>query len=266
MTAARFRAAHGPERLLVLPNIWDAGSARLVEQAGAEAIATSSAAVAWAHGHRDGEDLPFDRLVATVEAIARVVSVPVTVDFEGGYGDDPAAVAAAVMRLIEAGAAGVNLEDGGAPPDLLARKLAAVRAAASTRGVDVFLNARTDVYLRRLVPSEQAAAETLARARLYAGAGSDGLFVPGLTAPADLAAIAGGIDRPLNVMAAPGLAPIAELRRLGVRRLSVGPRLFEAAFAAVRRATVELLEQGTYGALLGEAPTYAELNALFPAR
>lgn len=264
--AQRFRALHATDRLLVLPNAWDAASARLIEASGAEAIATSSAAVAWAQGYRDGEQLPLDRLVAAVEAITRVVSVPVTVDFERGYSDDPATVAAAIGRLIDVGAVGVNLEDGGAPPSQLARKIGAVREAMAARGADVFINARTDVYLRGLVPSDRAVTETLARARLYEDAGCDGLFVPKVTAPQEIEAIVRGSALPLNVMAVPGIAPVAELRRCGVRRLSVGPGLAEVALAAARRACIELLEQGTYASLFACDVTYAEMNGLFPPR
>ncbi len=259
----RFRALHGQGCLLVLPNAWDAGSARLVEASGARAIATSSAAVAWAQGYADGEHLPIDALVAAVAAITRIVSVPVTVDLERGYSEDPAAVAAVVAHLIQVGAVGVNLEDGSAPPELLARKIRAVREAVATCGGDVFINARTDVYLRRLVPPQEALLETMARARLYGEAGCDGLFVPKVTAKSDIAAIAEGTALPLNVMATPGIAPLAELRSSGVRRLSVGPGLAEVAFAAARRATVELLESGTYASLFACELSYAEMNALF---
>ncbi|MEP7123331.1 MAG: isocitrate lyase/phosphoenolpyruvate mutase family protein, partial [Byssovorax sp.] len=262
----RLRAAHGVGRMLVLPNAWDAGSARLIEASGAEAIATSSAAMAWALGYADGERLPLDALVAVIATITRCVSAPVTVDFERGYSDDPAAVAAAVLRVIGAGAVGVNLEDGSGPPELLAKKIAAVRSAVAAHGADLFINARTDVVLRGLVPSARAVEETLARARLYAEAGCDGLFVPKIAALDEIEAIVRGIALPLNVMAVPGLAPIAELRRRGVRRLSVGPGLAECALTAARRGCVELLEHGTYEALFASDVTYPEMNGLFAKR
>ena len=262
----RFRAAHAGDRLLVLPNAWDAAAARLFEKSGAQAIATPSAALSWSHGYRDGEHLPLEALVAAVAEITRVVSVPVTVDLERGYSDAPESVAEAVLRVIEVGAVGVNLEDGSAPPELLARKIQAVRQAASARGVDVFINARTDVYIRGLVPRERAVEETLARARLYADAGCDGLFVPAATLLDDIEAITRGCSLPLNLLAIPGTAPVAELRLRGVRRLSVGPGLAEVAFAAARRACVELLEHGTYASLFASDVTYAEMNGLFPPR
>ena len=129
--AAAFNALHA-SGLLILPNAWDAGSARLIETLGARAVATSSAAVCWAHGYADGHHLPVDFLITTVREITRVVSIPVTCDFEGGYADDPATVAENIARVIDAGAVGINIEDGNAPPELLARKIAAVREASLT--------------------------------------------------------------------------------------------------------------------------------------
>jgi 2-methylisocitrate lyase-like PEP mutase family enzyme len=261
--AARFRASHGAGKLLVLPNVWDVASARLVEAAGAEAIATSSAALAWSLGYQDGEHLPIHSLLSTIAAIAGAVSIPVTVDFELGYSVDPGQVAAAVLRLHGAGAVGVNLEDGSAPPELLARKIRAIRDATAGRGTEVFINARSDVYLRGLAPPSEAVEETLRRARLYAEAGCDGLFVPKVMATADIEALVRGTALPLNVLALPGLAPVAELRRLGVRRLSVGVGLAEAAYGAAKRACAELLKQGTYESLFASGMTYPEMNGLF---
>lgn len=141
-----FRRLHG-EGLLVLANAWDAGSARLIESLGAKALATTSAAVAWSHGYADGDFLPVPLLVATVADMARVISVPLTVDMEGGYSSDPAAVEEAVARVIGAGAVGINIEDGAGAPDLLCAKIERARRAGSRLGIDLFVNARTDVYL-----------------------------------------------------------------------------------------------------------------------
>src|SRR6185369_4891275 len=187
-----FRRLHAPGELLVLPNAWDASSARLVEDCGARAIATTSAGVAWALGHPDGNALPPDALVPAVAAIARVIRIPLSVD-----------VAALVAAVRDAGAAGINLEDGAGTPDLLCAKIAAVKRAV---GDDVFVNARTDVYLRSLVPPAEAVAATIERGRRYLAAGADGLFVPYVQTPADMRAIADAIaPAPLNVMAIPAL-------------------------------------------------------------
>src|SRR5437867_8180088 len=146
-TAAReFRRLH-QEGLLVLPNAWDAGTARLIESLGARAIATSSAAVAWSRGYADGDHLPVPLLLATVSEIARVVKLPITVDVEGGYSNDPSAVAGTIAAVIDAGGVGINVEDGTADPGLLCAKIEQVKREASRRGVELFVNARTDVYL-----------------------------------------------------------------------------------------------------------------------
>jgi 2-methylisocitrate lyase-like PEP mutase family enzyme len=259
----RLHPLHAPGRLLVLPNAWDALSARLVEEAGAEAVATSSAALAWAHGHPDGEHLPLGDLVQAVAAIARAVRVPITVDLERGYAPDPEAAAEAVARVVAVGAEGVNLEDGGGPAEAVAAKIAEVRRRLGAR---VFVNARTCVVLRGLVPPDRAASEVIARAQVFAEAGADGLFVPRLADPEAIQAVVHATPLPLNVLLVPGLPTPDRLRTLGVRRLSVGPRLAEATYALTRRAARELLTQGAYAPLLAPDLTYAEANALLAER
>ncbi len=255
----RLAALHAPGRLLVLPNAWDALSARLIEEAGAEAIAIAGAALAWTHGRPDTQSVPVDDVVRAVGRIARAVKVPVTVDLDRGYANDPEGVADAVARVVDAGAEGVNLEDAGQPAEELAAKIAAVRARL---GAKVFVNARTCVVLRGLVEKNRVAAEVLARAKVFADAGADGLFVPLLVDPEAIGAIARGTKLPLNVMIAPGLPLPAALRELGVRRISAGPRVAEVAYAAARDAARELVH-GAYDTLLAADLTYAAANALF---
>jgi 2-methylisocitrate lyase-like PEP mutase family enzyme len=210
LVAARvFRGLHH-DGFLVLANAWDASTARLIEGQGAKAIATTSAAVAWSHGYADGDVLPVPLLRATVAAIVRVIRVPLSVDMEGGYSDEPAAVAEAVGQVVDAGAVGINIEDGTRAADLLCAKIEQVKGAASRRGVDLFVNARTDVYLRSLVPEPRRLDETLARAERYRAAGADGFFVPGLTDPAVIRTIASTVPLPLNVLrllSSPGSGP-----------------------------------------------------------
>ena len=260
--AAAFRALHAPGRILVLPNAWDAGSARFIASCGAAAIATTSSGVAWSLGYPDGNVLPPRLLVDAVARIARVLTVPLTVDAEAGYSDDPATVADTVRALIDAGAVGVNLEDGVGPPALLAAKIAAVKRAAASAGVDLFVNARSDVFLRQLAPPEGRVAETLERACAYADAGADGIFVPRADRTV-IGKLAGAIALPLNVMVVPDLPPIAELAALGVRRVSAGAAIAQAVFGRVRQLSTGLLAGDPYGALFESAPTYPELNALF---
>ena len=225
--AARFHQLHA-DGLLLLANAWDAGTARLAQAAGARAVATSSAAVAWAHGWPDGDALPVELVLQTVRAVVGAVDLPVTVDIEGGYSDDPARVGALVAQLIAAGAVGINIEDGGGDPALLAAKIAAARRAAVDSGVDLYINARTDVWLRGLAAPAGRVAEALARAARYRAAGASGLFAPGVTDEAEIAALAGDGGMPLNVLAWTGLPDAARLRALGVRRLSAGSAISEA--------------------------------------
>ena len=205
--AETFHRLH--DDFLILPNVWDAGSAKIVERAGAQAIATSSAAVSWAHGYADGHDLPIGKLAATVAEIARVTALPITADAEGGYADDAKQVGENVAALIGAGAVGINLEDGHDPHELHLRKIEAARAAADRAGLNLYINARTDAYLKQLVPPEQALEVTLRRARAFKGAGASGLFVPFAMKPDDIKAIAQDIDLPLNIMAWPGVPDAA---------------------------------------------------------
>ncbi|QGZ41995.1 2-methylisocitrate lyase-like PEP mutase family enzyme [Pseudoduganella flava] len=254
-----FQALH-EDGLLLLANCWDGGSARLAQAAGAQALATSSAAVAWSHGHADGSHLPVELLLATARGIGRVSDLPLTVDIEDGYSDDPAQVAALVRELIGVGVVGINIEDGGGPVELLCRKIAAVRAAAA--GTRLYINARTDVYLRGLAPAGERVSETIRRAALYRDAGASGLFVPGVSDEADIGALAGAIGMPLNVMALPQLPAPARLRELGVRRLSAGSATGEAAYAAAHEAIVAFLGSG---AVAARSLGYGAINALMVA-
>jgi 2-methylisocitrate lyase-like PEP mutase family enzyme len=263
--AEAFRALHGGQKVLVLPNAWDVASACIVEQAGAAAIATTSAGVAWSLGVPDGDRLSRDAGVAAIARIAAAVGVPVTADIEVGYAADPEGVAETIRMVIDAGAVGVNLEDAAyaGPGPLLATAEHAARLAAAREaaGSALFVNARTDVYLRGVGEPDTRLGHTLERAAAYVAAGADGIFVPGVGDPATIATLAREIGAPLNVMAGPGSLPVAKLADLGVARVSVGPAITEVAYAATRRAAAELLAHGTYESLAGGL-SYAELNAL----
>lgn len=259
--AAPFHALH--RDFLILPNAWDAASARVIEAAGAKAVATSSAAVAWAHAYADGHHFPVAKLVAVIEEVARAVSVPITCDAEGGYADDPNEAAENVAALIGAGAVGINLEDGKQAHELHLKKIEAVRNAAERAGVDLFINARTDVFLKQLAPPERAVEETLRRARAIKEAGASGLFVPAIVKPDEIAAVAEGAGLPLNVMARPGLADAGELKRLGVKRLSAATAIFNAAMAGVREATEDFLATGSSETLWSRRGQPLDYNKLF---
>lgn len=261
--ARQFRALHAEhDTALVLPNVWDAVSARLMQQCGVKAIATTSGGVSWAHGYADGGALPMQAHLATVREIVRVVQLPLTVDLEDGYADDAATVAANVAEFIKAGAVGINIEDGAAAPALLVAKIAAIRQLAMQMEVDLFINVRTDVYLRALVAPELRVEESIARAALYRRAGADGLFVPGLADLEQMRSISAAVAMPLNVMAVPGLAGVQQLVRHGARRVSAGTALMQAVLAHTRTMAADMLATGSFDALFENAVPYGELNAM----
>jgi 2-methylisocitrate lyase-like PEP mutase family enzyme len=275
-TALAFRALHIPGRPLVLPNAWDTASARLVEEAGTAAVATTSAGLAWALGTADGDRLDRDRALGAVARIAAAVRVPVSADIESGYAKDAAGVGDTIRAVLAAGAVGVNIEDalyGGEGDDgegagdggrgplrpvaEQAERIAAARAAADAAGVPLFINARIDTVLRGAGGVE----ETLERAAAFLAAGADGIFVPGAVDPGTVKSLVAGVEGPLNVLAGPGAPSVAELAALGVARISTGSSIAQAAHAVVRRAARELLSAGTYDSLTGGLD-YAELNTL----
>ncbi|HEV2676012.1 MAG TPA: isocitrate lyase/phosphoenolpyruvate mutase family protein [Aliidongia sp.] len=261
--AATFHGLHQNTTPLRLANAWDAGSARLIESVGAPAIATTSAGVAWAQGYPDGDTIPVRDLAAVVAAITRVIRIPLSVDVEGGYAADPAGAGETIAAILDAGAVGINIEDGRSPADLLASKIEAIKRVAAARGVDLFVNARIDVYLAGLVPEEERLAETIRRATLYREAGADGIFVPALTQPEAIRAMADATPLPLNVLAWRGLPPAAELATLGVRRLSAGSGIPQALWGRAAVLAKAFLTEGASGPLAEGAMTHPEINALF---
>lgn len=264
-SAHAFRALHVPGRPLVLANAWDAVTARIVEDAGAAAVATTSAGLAWARGVADGDRLEREDALAAVARITAVVRVPVSADIESGYASDATGLGDTVRAVLAAGAVGVNIEDAlyeeGAGPlrpvAEQAERVAAVRAAADAAGVPLFVNARIDTYLRGAGGLE----ETLERAAAFLAAGADGVFVPGTVDPATVKALVEGIGGPLNILVGPGAPSVGELAGLGVARISAGSSIAAAAHALVRRAARELLGTGTCESLTGGFD-YAGLNAL----
>jgi len=266
--AEAFRALH-ESGTLVLPNAWDAGSAVLIAQAGARAIATTSGGISWAAGRPDGQSLTRAEMISRVQQVAAAVGIPVTADVEGGYGPSPDDVFRTIADVAAAGAVGVNIEDSRAPggplfdPAAQAARIEAGRAAAIQAGIEeLVINARTDVFLFAVGSPEGRMDDVLSRAAAYAQAGADCLFVPGLT---DLDLIADLVRRsplPVNVMAGPGAPPVAAFRSAGVRRVSVGTAISQAAYSLARRAAAELLTAGTYTELEG-ALDFGGLNGAF---
>jgi 2-methylisocitrate lyase-like PEP mutase family enzyme len=261
--ASTFRQLHVNSTPLLLPNAWDAGSARLIEAQGAPAIATTSAGFAWALGYPDGRVLPFDEVVASVRRIVRVLKAPLSVDVEHGYSDDPRTVADHVMQLSDLGVAGINIEDGADAASLLAAKIEAIKSAVAKAGLDLFVNARSDVYLANLVETAKRPQESIARGNLYASAGADGLFLPALVLPSDIEAIVGATRLPLNVMALPGLPDAATLGKLGVRRLSAGSAIAQVLLGRAKAMTQDFLAHGRSEALDDQPLPYGEIQQLF---
>ncbi|MBV8244479.1 MAG: isocitrate lyase/phosphoenolpyruvate mutase family protein [Candidatus Eremiobacteraeota bacterium] len=259
-----FRALHRGDRILLLANAWDAVSAALFAASGSQAIATTSAGLAWSRGYADGNALPRASLLSAVGAICAVVGdKPVSADIENGYSDSADKVADLVAQLHGFGVAGINLEDGDGTPENLAAKIAAVKARVRASGGDVFINARADVFLRELVPESEAVRETIARAKRYAAAGADGIFVPDLKQRDDIRAIAASIELPLNVLAVAGLPSAPELYALGVRRISAGSALAKLALGTARDAAERFLREGDCGVLFSpQSIDYARTNAL----
>ncbi len=242
--AEHFTALHIKGSPLVLFNAWDAGSAKAVCDAGAPAIATSSWGVAAAHGYADGERIPMDLVEQIIARIVVTISIPVTVDFEGGYSDDDRTLIGNIARLLDLGAVGINFEDrivsgnGLYSVDRQSRRIEAIRKIADKRGVPLFINARTDLFLAASPGDDHSALAKAAKARVaaYAKAGASGFFVPGLRSEELIEEICKASTLPLNVMVTNGLPSVPRLAELGVARVSYGPVPFIDAIEKLKVA------------------------------
>ncbi|MFJ8041075.1 isocitrate lyase/phosphoenolpyruvate mutase family protein [Kitasatospora sp. NPDC096147] len=257
--ATAFRALHVPGRPLVLPNAWDVASALLVARAGAQAVATTSAGVAWSLGEPDGGRLDRERGLAAIARITSAVDLPVTADIERGFAEEPDGVYRTVTGVLEAGAVGINLEDGLRPVAEQVARIAAARAAADAAGIPLYLNARIDTH--RLPDDGARPAETVRRALAYAAAGADGVFVLSPLDADRLRALVEAVAVPVNVLIGPGTPTVAEYAAAGAARVSAGSSIAEAAYALAERAARELLTTGTAGELAGQLD-WAALNAV----
>ncbi|MCS6094413.1 isocitrate lyase/PEP mutase family protein [Shewanella baltica] len=223
-----FKALHQQSEPLILTNVWDAASAAIIQASGARAIATSSAALAWSLGYPDGQALPKAALLDAVNNILRLSRVPVTIDIESGYSQDPDEVTAFVAQLAELGVAGINIEDGSAGVAEMVAKIQAIRAHPRCQGL--FINARTDVYLLGLASGDAAVAMTIDRLTQYHAAGTDGGFIPGATKVETARHLSAAVDMPLNFMLLNEQMDIGELFAAGVQRFSTGPASFLQAY------------------------------------
>jgi 2-methylisocitrate lyase-like PEP mutase family enzyme len=264
-----FRSLHDRTRILVLPNAWDAAGARIFEEAGFPAIATTSAGIAWALGYPDGERIGRDKMAEFVGRICRAVAVPVTAEMEGGYGPAPSDVAATVQAVIAAGAVGLNLEDARHDSESelwdmagQVERIRPARAAAESAGVRLVINARTDVYLHSVGAESERFDHAVRRANAYREAGADCLFIPGVRDAAVIGALAQAVNGPINILAGPGTPPIPELQKLGVARVSVGSGPMRAALTLLRRIAEDLRGSGDFTSFGRDVVSHAEVNRL----
>ncbi len=270
--AELFRAMHSGPPLLLLPNAWDAITARIIVGTGFPAIATTSGGVAWALGYADGEAAPWDEVVAATARIARAVATPVTADIESGYGDTPEAVGRRIGDIIGAGAVGVNLEDGlktGTPPirslEDAAARIRAAREAARAAGVPIVINARTDLYIKNIGDEATRFDEAVARGRAYLAAGADCVYPIALRDPETIGRLVKALDAPVNVNVRAGLPGIAELEALGVKRASTATVLPLMAMGLVRQVAERMRATHRFDAL-NPGMTHPEAQQLLAPR
>ncbi|WP_104090038.1 isocitrate lyase/phosphoenolpyruvate mutase family protein [Arthrobacter sp. GMC3] len=259
--ARDFSSLHVAGAPLILPNAWDAGSARIVQAAGAHAVATTSAGVSWSLGYSDGQHLPLDLALASVARIVKVVDLPVSADIEGGFGELPSHVEEVVGQFISAGVVGINLEDSLRPVEEQTERIEAARAAADNAGVALFINARIDTHRLGAIGDDRWLDETIERARAYAAAGASGIFVLGALTPGTIQTLARTLQCPVNVAFGPGTLPIRELAAAGASRISAGSSLTETVYGLLSQMASGMLEDET---AVPELPalSYSELNSI----
>ena len=267
--AELLRKLHQGPRILVFANVWDVISARIVEELGFPAVATTSAGVAAVLGYPDGQRTPRREMLEFVARIARSVSVPVTADMEAGYCTTPEEMAEMAREVVAAGIVGLNLEDVTGDDEssqvettLQMQKIAAVRETSAAAGVSLVINARTDVYLMPIGPAETRFERTVVRLRAYRKAGADCVFAPGIRDAETIGKLARAVDAPLNILLQPGGPSVAELEKLGVARASIGSGTMRVALGTARKVCKTLLEHGDHTEFYGEAMPYDEVNRL----
>ena len=266
--ADAFRAMHRAPDILLLPNIWDVASARIFEEAGFPALATTSAGIAFALGYPDGQRIKREEMLSAVARITANVRIPVTADVEAGYGDTPEDAELTAAGVIQAGAVGMNFEDATDDPDhplielpQQLERIRSIREAADAIGVPLVLNARTDVYLAAVGAPEKRYDEALRRAIAYRDAGADCIFIPGVKDSALISRFVRDLKYPINVLAVPGSPTVPELQKLGVARISVGSGPIRATMSLLRSMADELRTAGTYHAMESAIP-HTEMNRL----
>lgn len=266
--AESLRALHHAKEPLLLVNVWDSASARIIEDAGFAALATTSAGIAFAQGFPDGQKIPAERMFDAVAQIASAIRIPVTADVEAGYGNQPEDAARAARKVIESGAVGMNFEDAtgdSAWPlselPLQLERIRAIRDTSAELGVPLVLNARTDVYLLQVGEPATRYDEAVRRLSAFRGAGADCVFVPGLRDADTIQRLVADVGCPVNILAGPGSPSVTELAALGVKRISLGSGPMRATLGLLRKLATEVRVQGTYTSM-ENAPSHAAMNAL----
>ncbi len=267
--AEQLRKLHDGPRILVLANAWDVASARVMEELGYPAIATTSAGVAAALGYPDGQRIPREEMLEVVGRIARAVRVPVTADVEAGYGTTVPEIIETAKALIAAGAVGMNLEDVTGDDEsslvdiaLQAEKIRTICEVSSSLGVPLVVNARTDIYLMGIGDPATHFERAVERLRAYRTAGAGCLFAPGVRDRKIIARLVKALEAPLNILVSPGCPSIPELEKIGVARASTGSAVMRASLGTVQQIGKELIEKGTYDSLLDGAIPYADVNRM----
>jgi 2-methylisocitrate lyase-like PEP mutase family enzyme len=267
--AEQLRNLHGGQRILVLPNAWDVATAKILDEAGYPAIATTSAGIAFALGYPDGQRISRDKMLEAVGRIACAVRVPVTADMESGYGTTVEDMAETAKALVAAGAVGMNLEDVTGDDEsshvelaLQLEKIRAIRETAVSLGVPLVLNARTDIYLMPIGEPATRFKRTVERLRAYRQAGADCLFAPGVSDRETIAKLVSALKAPLNILVTPGCPSLGELEKIGVARASAGSAVMRAALGLVHRIGKEMLQSGSSKALFDGAIPYADVNRM----
>lgn len=268
--AEQFHRLHHTGNTLVLPNAWDCASAKIFEQAGFKAIATTSSGISWSCGYKDGEHIPPELMADVVERIAAAVNVPVTADIEAGYySDDFDRLSKFIATIIDAGAVGINLEDssshaGGALHDIQQQmnEIKLVKEIAKQKGVNLFVNARTDAMAKATGDTQAKINTCIERAKAFEEAGADGIFIPFVNEMETVIRLKEAIGLPLNILMAETL-DISKLKTLGVNRISVGGKPMLATMNLLTKIAGELTHGNDWPSLLVKDPSYRQMNEWF---
>jgi len=271
--AEKFRKMHHGPKLLLLPNAWDVASAKILEECGHPAIATTSAGVAYSLGYIDGQRISRDEMLEVAGRIARATDIPVTADLEAGYGTTPKEMAETVKAAIAAAIIGMNLEDVTGDDEstfvdlpLQLEKIRAVREAATSAGVPFVLNARTDIYLMPIGPEATRFERTIERLRAYHQAGADCVFAPGVYDLDTIQKLVKAVEAPLNILANPACPSVSEMEKAGVARVSAGSGIMRAAMGLVQRVGKQMLEERSCEMMFAGATPFIDLKRMMTRR